>query len=194
MKGRRHAQFALLMGSIAVLAAAAGAYVWQERTSSAETPAQAYLARTLPTTSEFQRNLLSDGEVDFDEHEFAIDRTIACVEATGATVEVDPSDGRSPTRFTVSVATGIEADRTRVEIEACQREFMTEVNFFYANSTFSREAADERDAAIRDCLVSEGLPSARSAYQVMQKAADDPRSPELYYSCQQAVDGEAARR
>ncbi len=71
--------------------------------------------------SQFQQNVLADGEVSFAEYEQAIDAAIGCMRDQGSTV-IGPTpimDGRY-INYCVQLAPGVDAD-----IELCETEFLS---------------------------------------------------------------------
>lgn len=185
-------QVNLIFAAAAVLSTIGLGYAGLVRYSSSEaqSPSQDYIDRVSPITSTFQREMLLDGRVTFEEHERAIAATIGCVQSRGLVVQIDPSVGTTPTTFTVSAEPEDGSlSEIRALIEDCQDEFMSDVNFFFATTNFDRAAADRRDGNIRDCMVEKGLPNGDTAFDVLRAAGADLQAGSIYLACELRVDG-----
>lgn len=94
-----------------------------------------------PGLSEFQRQLLEDGELTFSEYERAVRGFVSCLEAQGYEanhVEIDEDAG-----FTITVAwpEGIDPATSEAERDGCEEEYISAVELAFA-TTRENEALD----------------------------------------------------
>jgi hypothetical protein len=105
-----------------------------------------------------QQAALSDGEVTFEEYETAIAETIACAEAAGVDLEVEPAVGQRPTRIGFKGETVDEMDAQNAKVEQCKDDHLREVETTWSlqNAHASDDEVQAAFGAVTECMLANG--------------------------------------
>lgn len=143
--------------------------------SSAEVPLPVGL-------SDFQRDLLGDGEVTFDEYERAVLAAMQCLRDAGIrTAGPELVDGRF---YFFDFAEGDDPARTDQVLAGCEEEYLSEVEPAWGEASRTPEDEERNDrfyGGVADCLRRNGVAIEDSSTESLSAALDADRP--LYLRC-----------
>lgn len=116
------------------------------------------LADALTTTSEFQRNLLNDGQLTYQEYEASVLATVQCLRERGVTISVEPRPAPGK-RIEFAYASTAEDDAAAsAAYDECYREYenLVDIVWFRQNQP-SEQTLDAARAALAKCLRAAGV-------------------------------------
>ncbi|MCL4241150.1 MAG: hypothetical protein KJ048_07325 [Dehalococcoidia bacterium] len=112
----------------------------------------------LRSASEYQREILADGVVTFEEYETSVLATVTCLRESGLEIRTGPELDASGRRYTYSYTGGGDAGRQSELFWGCYREYGDKVDTAWAYQTTPTE--QERQAQRRfltACLQDRGV-------------------------------------
>ncbi len=124
-----------------------------------ESPLPADLARALESTSEFQREILKDGNVTHEEYERAVYATVQCMRDGGIRISQEPYETwRGQLDFAWETRNEEEDALSARVHEECRAEHndLVSIQYFYQVRPTEKERAEARIALI-ECLRSAGV-------------------------------------
>ncbi|MFF2276805.1 hypothetical protein [Agromyces sp. NPDC058126] len=152
--------------------------------SSQSEPAALNLEGLLDQTSEFQREIIEDGEVSSTEYERAVMAQRDCVIAAGAKPSEVRTVGNNELTFDydVTAATEDDVEQINAKAEACLPEFLSEVGQLWAyQELLSPEEREDQRGDVIDCLTTAGV-----------ELPEDATSTEIFDTLSQLEDLEEA--
>lgn len=117
------------------------------------------LAEALETTSEFQRNLLQDGELTYEEYETSVLATVQCLQEHGVTISVEPRAVAGRRLEFVYESTEANDASVSSAYDSCYIKYQNLVDIAWFQQTRPTEAllATAR-AALAACIREAGVP------------------------------------
>lgn len=118
--------------------------------------AQQYVASSPEQIPPEQQAALADGVVTYEEHEAAVQRTIACAESAGVRMEVVPGAGVSVTQLGFVAGTWEETQRSQKALDSCIEQLLKYIEIASASQPVdSAVIADSSDRLVK-CMTAAG--------------------------------------
>jgi len=132
--------------------------------------------------SAFQREMLEDGEVTFDEYERAVLAAMQCLRDAGIrTAGPDLVDGRF---YTFDFAEGDDPARTDDVLAGCEEEYLSEVEWAWSEASRTPQDDERHEqfyGGVADCLRRNGVDIEDSSPASLSAVLDADRA--LYLKC-----------
>ena len=123
-----------------------------ERPVGGAKTAPEYIASVSGLIPPEQRSALSDGIVTYEEHEAAIQRTIACAAAAGVRMEVTPGAGLRTTQLGFVSSTWEENRESQKKLDACVEQYLKYVETARASQPVDTAVIADAAARLVECM------------------------------------------
>lgn len=143
------------MSSFALVNAMQSANNAQE---AAPQTAAEYAAGAGPNIPPEQWSALSDGVVNYEEHEAAIQRTIACATAAGVRMEVTPGAGLRVTQLGFVSSTWEENQASKKQLDTCVELHLNHIALARVAEPVGVALIAESSARLVECMEATGTP------------------------------------